>query len=73
MCLLGFQHKTILVGEVIPPKTLFWGGGNEGISSLDVESNNFRTASPILVIHSSNDASPQKKFRCNRQTAEICF
>jgi hypothetical protein len=34
-----------------------------GIPSLNVESNNFRTAQPILVIRSSNDASPLKEFK----------
>jgi hypothetical protein len=47
-------------------------GAEIGISSLNVESNNFWTAQPILVIHSSNDAAPRKEFGCRGQTAEVC-
>jgi hypothetical protein len=37
----------------------FFGAGI-GISSLNVESTNFRKARPILVISSSNDAAPKR-------------
>jgi hypothetical protein len=44
-----------------------------GISCLNVESNNFRTAHPILIIHSSNDAASRKKLGLKGQTPKVCF
>jgi hypothetical protein len=69
MCLLGFQRQKIIWG-VIPPKLPHFSAGI-GISGLNVESNNFRTARPILVIHSSNDIYPQKEF--NYVTKQLKF
>jgi hypothetical protein len=44
---------------VIPPKLPHFSAGM-GIYSLNIQSNNFCTARPILVIRSSNDASPKR-------------
>jgi hypothetical protein len=40
---------------------------------LNAESNNFKTAQPILVILSSNNASPLKEFNYEGQAAKLCF
>jgi hypothetical protein len=67
MYLLGVSTQNFFIWESYFPKTpSFWGG-------LNVESNNFRTARPILVICSSNDAAPRKEFGCPGQAAKMCF
>jgi hypothetical protein len=60
MCLLRISTLRNYIWGVIPKKLHHFSTGIE-IPSLNVESNNFRTARPILVIHSSNDATPQKE------------
>jgi hypothetical protein len=67
----GFNIKKLYLGELFPKLPHYLAG--IGIPSLNVESNNFRIARPILVIHSSNDASPQKELNYAGQTAKICF
>jgi hypothetical protein len=71
-----------VLSGVITIKTFIWGthalklshfGAGIEISSLNVMSNNFRTAKQIFVIHSSNDAAPRMKFGYMGQTAKICF
>jgi hypothetical protein len=52
MLCVGYVPKTFLFENMI------------GISSLNVESNNFRTSRPILVKRSSNDAAPLKEIGC---------
>jgi hypothetical protein len=59
--LFGVSTLKNYIWGVIPKKLPRFLAGI-GISSLNVESNNFRTARPILVIRSSNDASPQKEY-----------
>jgi hypothetical protein len=44
-----------------------------GISSLNVESNNFWTAEPILVTYNSNSAAPRKELGPRSQKAKISF
>ncbi len=53
----GRNNKKLYLGELCPQNPLIL-----GISSLNVQSNNFRTAQPILFIYSSNDAAPRKEF-----------
>jgi hypothetical protein len=72
MCLLGVSTLRNYIWGVIPKKLPHF-LARIGIPSLNVQSNNFRTARPILVIRSSNDASPQKEFDYMGQTAKICF
>jgi hypothetical protein len=50
-----------MFGELFPKLPHF--SARIGIRSLNVQSNNFRTTRPILVIRSSNDAPPQKEFK----------
>jgi hypothetical protein len=50
----------VAFGELCPQSPHF--GAEMGIFSLDVESNNFSTAEPILVIRSSNNAAPRKEL-----------
>jgi hypothetical protein len=59
MCLLRVSTLRNYIWGV-SPKTLPHFLAEIGIPSLNFESNNFRTARPILVIRSSNDASPQR-------------
>jgi hypothetical protein len=62
-------------------KKFYWGlcpkhphfGAGIGISSLSVESNNFKISKPILVIHSSNNANPQKEFGPKGQRLKFAF
>jgi hypothetical protein len=72
MCFRGLQHQEVTFLGVIPSKLPRFSAGI-GIFSFNVESNSFRTAGPILVICSSNDASPQKEFNYEGQAAKICF
>jgi hypothetical protein len=71
MCFWGFQHKNLYLGSYFPKRPHFWAG--IGISSLNVESNTFRTARPILVNRSSNDASPQKEFKYRSKLLKFVF
>jgi hypothetical protein len=57
-----------VIPEQLPP---FFAG--IGISSLNVQSNNLRTARPILVIRSSNDASPQKNSNVPAKLQKFVF
>jgi hypothetical protein len=59
--LFGSHIRKISFRGIMPQKPADFGAGI-GISSLNVESNNFRMAQPILVIHSSNDAAPRNKL-----------
>jgi hypothetical protein len=68
--LVALLQKSLL-GELYPKTPSFEAG--IWISSLNVESTNFRTALSILVIRSSNDASPQKESGYEGKTAEFCF
>jgi hypothetical protein len=63
----GFNTKKLYWGSFSSKLPHFSAGIK--IPSLNVESINFRTAGPILVICSSNDASPQKEFNNLGQTA----
>jgi hypothetical protein len=72
MCLLRVITQENFIWGVMPKKDPISRAGI-GISSLYVESNNFRTASPILVIRCSSDAAPQKKFDSIGENAKICF
>jgi hypothetical protein len=63
-------HKNYIWG-VLPPNPVFV--GREEISSLNVGSNNFRTVWLILVIGSSNDATPLKKFGCRGKLLKFAF
>jgi hypothetical protein len=67
----GYNTKNFYV-ESYAPKTLMFGAGIM-TSSLNVESNNFRAARPILVTRSSNDAASQKEFGYKGKTAKIRF
>jgi hypothetical protein len=44
-----------------------------GISSSNVESNNFWTAQPILVLYSSNNAAPRKDFGREGRKVKFAF
>jgi hypothetical protein len=68
----GFNAKKLYLGSDFQITPISFLAGL-GIPSLNVESNNFRSARPILVIRSSNDASPQKDFKYVGQTATSCF
>jgi hypothetical protein len=70
MCFWGHIRKSFLFGGVMHPKSPHFGAGI-GISSLNVKSKNFRTAGPILVIHSSNDAAPRMKFGLKGQNIKF--
>jgi hypothetical protein len=72
MCFFGVSTLRNYIWGVIPQKLPQFFAGI-GIPSLNVQSNNSRTARPILVIRSSNDAAPQKAFKYVGQTAKICF
>jgi hypothetical protein len=67
------QEAAIAIKIFIKGKSLFspYFEKGIGISGSKVESNNFRTARPILVIRSSNDAPPQKKFGSYGRTAKV--
>jgi hypothetical protein len=67
-----FNAKKLYLGSYSKKHSSHFLAGT-GIPSLDVQSDNFRTARPILVIRISNDASPQKEFKYLGQTAKICF
>jgi hypothetical protein len=62
MCLWGISTLRNYIWESYSQKTPSFLAGI-GIPSLNVQSNNFRTARPILVIRSSSDASPKKEAR----------
>jgi hypothetical protein len=66
-----FNTKNFYLKSFAPKPSLF--GAGTGISSLNVQSNNFKTAQPILVIRNSNDAAPRQEFGCKSQDAKICF
>jgi hypothetical protein len=67
----GFNTKIFYLGSY-STKTPSFGAGI-GIATLNVQLKTSGMARPILVISSSNDASPQKKFDCKDRTAKICF
>jgi hypothetical protein len=71
MCLLRVSTQKNYIWGVIPKNCLFFAG--TGISSLNVQSNSFRTARPISVIRSSNHASPQKKFNYAGQVLHLFY
>jgi hypothetical protein len=56
---LGDNNQNIYLG-VTPQQPLVLGGSRD--FQFNVESNIFRISKPILVIHSSNNAGPRKKF-----------
>ncbi len=68
----GVSTQKNFIWGVIPEKPPRFGAGI-GISSINVQSNNFRTAWPILVIHNSNDASQRKEYGYKGQIAGLLF
>jgi hypothetical protein len=56
----GHIRKNFYLGAMPPISPHFL--AEIGISSLNVESNNFRTGGPISVIHGSNDAAPRMEY-----------
>jgi hypothetical protein len=52
--------QNFYLGSYVPKTPSFVAG--RGISSLNIESDNFNTAEPILVMRSSNDAAPRKEL-----------
>jgi hypothetical protein len=71
MCLLGVITIKNFIWGVMPQTPPPQIEAGIGISSLNVESNNFRTAGPILVIRSSNDAVPRTKFGFKGQNLKV--
>jgi hypothetical protein len=72
MCVLGVSTlRNYICGVISKILPHFFAG--IGILSLNVQSNNFRTARPILVIRSSNDASPQKEFKYAAELLKFVF
>ncbi len=56
----GRNNKKLYLGSYAP-KTPILGAGI-GISSLNVQSNNFSMAQPILIIYSLNNAAPRNEY-----------
>jgi hypothetical protein len=67
----GFNIKKFYVGSYSQKLSHFSAG--IGISSLNVDLNNFKMARPILVICSSNDASSQKEFSYEAKLLKFAF
>jgi hypothetical protein len=67
----SYDNENVYLRSYASKPPLF--GAKIGISSLNVESNNFRAAQPILVISSANDAAPRKELGPKGQAAKICF
>jgi hypothetical protein len=64
----GFNAKILYLGSYSPkPPSFFRRNG------LNVQSNNFRRARPILVLRSSNDASTQKQFKYAAKLLKFVF
>jgi hypothetical protein len=72
MCLLGVSTLRNYIWDSYSKKLPQFLTGI-GIPSLNVQSNNFRIASPILVIRSSNDASPQKNSTMQAKLLKVAF
>ncbi len=72
MCLLGVETIKNFIWGVITQKPPHFGAGI-GISSLNVRSNNFRMAQPILITYSSNDAAPERNLVLKVKKLKFAF